>query len=153
MQSNHPKLERRYILFEYTECDREAEGTGLSLYKLNGGQLETIISSSAIFDSNQYIYNCVQDPISGKNVTPCEYVISRMVGLGVEKVVSVLMYEDFYQIPFGCQCDDIILNDEGECESWYEFSHPTEDSDYYGSLVDAGIELRFYDPRKCKFFS
>lgn len=152
MDQNHPKLEGRYVLFEYTECDREAEGTGLSLYRLVGGELETIISSAAQFEPSDYGYNSVTDPITSKQVTPSEYVVSRMVGLGVKKVFSVLMFEDFYHIPFGCRCDDDIVNEKGECESWFEYSYPTEDSDCYDYLLKAGIELKFYDSRRRQFF-
>ncbi len=144
----HP-LEGKYIVFDHRECDREDEGTVLTVYQMKRGELEPVFTPSVAFDPISCNAKCVD--FEGTYFTPSEWVARMLRKIGVKEVVTVSRDRDFFGVPYDCRFLDDEVDEDGAYTNWFEYETVFDTSDGHSHLVEVGINVRLFDEPSQEF--
>ena len=133
------QLDDEDIVFKYTECDGEDEGSALAFFKISDNKLKDIFNPAFYYNPHEMNVKNLIHPLTRELVDPNEYGIGIAKKSDVEKVVSVITHEDF----FGLKKLN-LHTDELTCW-WSSYEYICRDDYEYKLLLNNGIKVLFFD--------
>lgn len=140
MKNDLSPFEGKIVLICYTECDCEGEDSACLIYRVVGGQLETVYGVIHLPDGTCWHHHLFDQT---------DRALEIILGLRVTEVYIphyAAQNLDFFGLTLGHQDISEELNERGEIDCWCEFGGFGFHSDILELLEEHQIRVREIDP-------